>query len=401
MCTVMALRTASRPSALAWGLARPYARKAKDSAGIDKNSSVTNVMDSIDKTYGAGAIMKLGGGRVFADGIESVIPTGSLMLDKALGVGGLPRGRITEIYGPESSGKTTLALHVVAEAQKLGGSCTFIDAEHALDPIYCKGLGVDTDNLFVSQPSFGEQALEICDTLVKSNTMDVVVVDSVAALVPKSELEGQIGDHHVGAQARMMSQAMRIIGSSLSGSKTVLIFINQIRHKIGVMFGSPEVTSGGNALKFYASVRLDIRKIATHKKGEEATGNQVRVTVAKNKVAPPFQKAIFDIEFGKGISTSGELLDMGVNEGFVTKGGAWYTYGGETAQGRDKFKILLEEKPELAQRLDTEIRTKLFGGLELDPKIAGKETPAVEGRDKTSPADGEDAHSADSSTVKE
>jgi len=278
-----------------------------------------------------------------------------------LGIGGLPRGRITEVYGPESSGKTTLALHVIAQAQKLGGKCTFIDAEHAFDPIYSKKIGVNVDQLFVNQPEHGEQALQIADTLIKSNSMDVIVIDSVAALIPKSELEGNIGDHHIGAQARLMSQALRFLTASLSNSPTVLIFINQIRHKVGVMFGSPEVTSGGNAMKFYCSVRLDVRRVSTNKKGEEAIGNQVRVTVAKNKLAPPFQKALFDIEFGKGISRTGELVDLGVSTKILEKAGSWYSYNGEQlAQGREKVKAILEENQELADEIDKQVRERLF-----------------------------------------
>jgi len=292
---------------------------------------------------------------------ENIISTGSINLDLALGIGGLPRGRITEIYGPESSGKTTLALHVIAQAQKAGGKCTFIDAEHAFDPVYSQKIGVNVDELLVNQPEHGEQALQIADSLIKSQAMDVIVIDSVAALIPKSELEGNIGDHHIGAQARLMSQALRFLTASLSNSPTVLIFINQIRHKVGVMFGSPEVTSGGHAMKFYCSIRLDVRRVATNKKGDEATGNQVRVTVAKNKLAPPFSKAHFDIEFGRGISRAGELVDLGVSTEVLEKSGSWYSYqGNQLGQGREKLKALLEEDNELANQLDLEIRSRLF-----------------------------------------
>ena len=317
----------------------------------------------IEKKFGKGSIMKLGDDSSQMD--VAVIPTGSLALDAALGIGGVPRGRIVEIYGPESSGKTTLALHVLAEAQAQGGTVAFIDAEHALDPVYAAKLGVDIDELLISQPDTGEQALEICDMLVRSNALSVVVVDSVAALVPRAEIEGEIGDSSVGLQARLMSQALRKLAGSLSRSNTTCIFINQLREKIGVMFGSPETTSGGNALKFYASMRLDIRRIETIKAGGEAVGNRVRVKVRKNKCAAPFRQAEFDLMYGTGISREGNILDMGVDEGIVTKSGSWYTYGDERlGQGREAAKQTLADTPALRREIEGKVRAAL--GLYVD-----------------------------------
>ena len=311
-------------------------------------------LDKLDKTYGKGSVMKLGDEVV--EDVEA-IPSGSLGLDIALGVGGYPRGRVIEIYGPESSGKTTLTLHCVAEEQKKGGVCAFVDAEHALDPQYAKKLGVDLDELLISQPDTGEQALEITDTLVRSGAVSMVVVDSVAALTPKSELEGDMGDSNVGVQARLMSQAMRKLTGSISRSNCMVIFINQIRMKIGVMFGSPETTTGGNALKFYSSVRLDIRRIGAIKDRDEVVGNATRVKVVKNKVAPPFKQVEFDIMYGEGISKTGELLDLGVNAGVVEKSGSWYSYGDERiGQGRENAKIFLSENADIAYELEDKIR---------------------------------------------
>lgn len=323
----------------------------------------------VDKQFGKGAIMRLGEQEARA---VSVISTSSLALDRALGVGGLPRGRIIEIYGPESSGKTTVALHAVANAQKAGGVVAFIDAEHALDPEYARALGVDIDNLYVSQPDTGEQALEIADTLVRSGALDLVVVDSVAALVPRAEIEGDMGDSHVGLQARLMSQALRKITGGLNQTGTTMIFINQLREKIGVMFGSPETTTGGKALKFYASVRLDIRRIETLKDGTSAVGNRTRVKVVKNKVAPPFKQAEFDIIYGEGISYEGGLLDLGVESGVVNKSGAWYTYNGDQlGQGKDKSRLFLRDNPELAAEIDAAIRSTLgiAGGSATEEEI--------------------------------
>jgi recombination protein RecA len=322
-----------------------------------RDKAIDLALGAIEKQFGKGSIMRLG-----KDAVERevhVVPTGSLGLDIALGIGGLPRGRIVEIYGPESSGKTTLTLHIVAEAQKRGGVCAFIDAEHALDVNYAKKLGVKTEELLVSQPDFGEQALEIADMLVRSNAVDVIVVDSVAALTPKAELEGEMGDTHVGLQARLMSQAMRKITGSISKSKTSCIFINQIRMKIGVMFGNPETTTGGNALKFYASVRLDIRRIESLKEGETAVGNRVRVKVAKNKLAPPFKVAEFDVMFGEGISREGAILDLALAGNLVEKSGAWFSYGDQRiGQGRENVKQYLAEHPELARELEDKIIAK-------------------------------------------
>ncbi len=315
-----------------------------------------DTMYGIEKTYGKGAIMKLGDGVV--QKIES-ISTGSVTLDYSLGIGGVPRGRIVEIYGPESSGKTTVCLHVIAEAQKLGGIAAFIDAEHALDSIYAQRLGVDIKNLLVSQPDYGEQALEIVDTLVRSNALDVIVIDSVAALVPRSEIEGEMGDAQMGVQARLMSQALRKITGAVNRSKTCVIFTNQLRSKIGVMFGNPETTTGGNALKFYASLRLDIRRIAAIKNGDEVVGNRTKVKVVKSKVAPPFKQVEFDIIYNEGISKSGELIDLGVDNGIIKKGGAWFTFGEDRFQGREQFRTQLKENPELLAKLENEVKIKI------------------------------------------
>ncbi len=322
---------------------------------MDKEKALEAALGQIERSFGKGSIMKLGQDNPAME-IEAT-STGSIGLDIALGIGGLPQGRIVEIYGPESSGKTTLALHVVAEAQKKGGVCAFVDAEHALDPKYAKKLGVDLDELLISQPDGGEQALEITETLVRSGAVSVVVVDSVAALTPKAELEGDMGDYQMGAQARLMSQAMRKLTSAISRSNCMVIFINQIRMKIGVMFGSPETTSGGNALKFYASVRLDIRRIGALKDRDEIVGNATRVKVVKNKVAPPFKQVEFDIMYGEGISKTGELLDLGVKAGLVDKAGSWFSYGDERiGQGRENAKVYLKEHPEMALELEDKIR---------------------------------------------
>ncbi|HEX8445189.1 MAG TPA: recombinase RecA [Sphingomonas sp.] len=334
----------------------------KEKADMDRQKALEAALAQIDRAFGKGSAMKLGSKEAVE--IES-ISTGSLGLDIALGIGGLPRGRIVEIYGPESSGKTTLALHVIAEAQKLGGTAAFVDAEHALDPSYAKKLGVDTNELIVSQPDTGEQALEITDTLIRSNAIDVLVVDSVAALVPRAEIEGEMGDSHVGLQARLMSQALRKITGSISRSKTLVIFINQIRMKIGVMYGSPETTTGGNALKFYASVRLDIRRTGQIKDRDEIVGNATRVKVVKNKVAPPFKQVEFDIMYGEGVSKNGELLDIGVKAGLVEKSGAWFSYDSiRIGQGRENSKTYLRENPEIAERLEKAIRANAAGVAE-------------------------------------
>ena len=326
-----------------------------DKRTAEKQKALDSALAQIERQFGKGSIMKLGGDNPVTE-IEA-ISSGSLGLDIALGIGGLPKGRVIEIYGPESSGKTTLTLHVVAEAQKKGGVCAFVDAEHALDPQYARKLGVDLDELLISQPDTGEQALEIVDTLVRSGAVSLVVVDSVAALTPKSELEGDMGDSSVGVHARLMSQAMRKLTSSISRSNCMVIFINQIRMKIGVMFGSPETTTGGNALKFYASVRLDIRRIGSIKDREEIVGNQTRVKVVKNKVAPPFKQVEFDIMYGEGISKRGELLDLGVKAGVVEKSGAWYSYGDERiGQGRENAKAYLKENPQTATQIEDKIR---------------------------------------------
>jgi recombination protein RecA len=325
-----------------------------ETAAMDKQKALESALSQIDRAFGKGSVMKLGQDKVVD--IESV-SSGSIGLDIALGIGGLPRGRVIEIYGPESSGKTTLALHTIAEAQKRGGICAFIDAEHALDPGYAKKLGVDLDELLISQPDSGEQALEIADTLVRSGAVEVLVVDSVAALTPRAELEGEMGDQLPGSQARLMSQALRKLTSSISKSNCMVIFINQIRMKIGVMFGSPETTSGGNALKFYASVRMEIRRIGAIKDRDQVVGNQTRVKVVKNKVAPPFREVEFDIMYGQGISKVGELVDLGVTAGVVEKSGSWYSYNGERiGQGRDNAKTFLKDNPEKADAIEEAIR---------------------------------------------
>ncbi len=322
----------------------------------EKNKALDAAISQIDDTFGKGSVMKLG--QQTAMDIES-ISTGSLSLDLALGIGGLPKGRVVEIYGPESSGKTTLALQVIAEAQKSGGICGFIDAEHALDPVYAKKLGVKTDELLISQPDTGEQALEITDTLIKSGSISVLVIDSVAALTPRAEIEGDMGDHHVGLQSRLMSQALRKLTSSISRTNTMVIFINQIRMKIGVMFGNPETTSGGNALKFYSSVRMDIRRIGAIKDKDQIIGNSTRVKVVKNKVSPPFKVVEFDLMYGKGISKTGELVDLGAKADIVEKAGAWYAYKGEKiGQGRENAKIYLEQNPKVAAEIEMAVREK-------------------------------------------
>ncbi|MCI2266394.1 recombinase RecA [Sediminivirga luteola] len=339
-------------------------------AGGDKEKALEAALGQIDRQYGKGAIMRLGDE---ARAPVEVIPTGSIALDIALGIGGLPRGRIVEIYGPESSGKTTVALHAVASAQRAGGIAGFIDAEHALDPEYAKKLGVDTDALLVSQPDTGEQALEIADMLIRSGALDVIVIDSVAALVPKAEIEGEMGDSHVGLQARLMSQALRKITGALAHSKTTAIFINQLREKVGVFFGSPETTSGGKALKFYASVRMDVRRIETLKEGADAVGNRTRVKVVKNKVAPPFKQAEFDIIYGHGISREGSLIDMGVDNGIIRKSGSWFTYeGDQLGQGKENVRNFLRDNPPLAEEIERKIKIKL--GLLKDPE---QEAPAA------------------------
>jgi recombination protein RecA len=335
-------------------IVKPDDKKEKELK--EKNKSLDAAISQIDQNFGKGSVMRLG--QQQALDIEAV-STGSLSLDLALGIGGLPKGRIIEIYGPESSGKTTLALQVVAEAQKAGGICAFVDAEHAMDPIYAKKLGVKTEELLISQPDTGEQALEITDTLIKSGSISVLVVDSVAALTPKAELEGEMGDHHVGLQSRLMSQALRKLTGSVSKSNTMVIFINQIRMKIGVMFGNPETTSGGNALKFYSSVRMDIRRIGAIKEKDEIIGNSTRVKVIKNKVAPPFKVVEFDLMYGKGISKLGELIDLGAKAGVVEKSGAWYAYKGEKiGQGRENAKTYLQKNPEVAVEIEKIIRDK-------------------------------------------
>ena len=324
------------------------------SENIEKKKALEMAMSQIEKQFGKGSVMKLGEFKAME--IEA-IPTGALSLDIALGIGGVPRGRIIEVFGPESSGKTTLALHIVAEAQKMGGEAAFIDAEHALDPVYAKKLGVDIDNLIVSQPDTGEQALEITESLVRSGALDVIVVDSVAALVPKAEIDGDMGDSHMGLQARLMSQALRKLAGAINKSKTVLIFINQLREKIGVMFGNPETTTGGRALKFYASVRMDIRRIENIKQDGEVKGNRVRVKVIKNKVAPPFREAEFDIVYGQGISKEGNILDMAVNLDIVEKAGSWFSYNGERiGQGRENVKKFLQDNPDLIKEIDEKVR---------------------------------------------
>jgi len=346
--------------------------KQDRSRDMDKNKALEAALSQIERAFGKGSIMRMGA-RGIDEQIET-IPSGSLSLDLALGIGGLPRGRVVEIYGPESSGKTTLALHAIAEAQKRGGTCAFIDAEHALDPTYARKLGVDVDNLLISQPDAGEQALEICDTLVRSGAIDVVVIDSVAALVPRAELEGEMGDSHVGLHARLMSQALRKLTGSVSKSNTMLIFLNQIRLKIGVMFGNPETTTGGNALKFYASVRLEIRRIGSIKDRENVTGNQTRVKVSKNKLAPPFREVEFDIMYGEGISKLGELIDLGVKAGVVEKSGAWFSCDSQRiGQGRENAKTFLREHKEMADSIERRIREQ--AGVVADSLLVA---PSVE-----------------------
>jgi recombination protein RecA len=326
----------------------------------NKRKALSAALSQIEKQFGKGAVMRMGDVSAVRD--VDAISTGSLGLDVALGIGGLPRGRVIEIYGPESSGKTTLTLQVIAEAQKVGGTAAFVDAEHALDPSYAEKLGVDVDELLVSQPDTGEQALEITDMLVRSGSIDVVVVDSVAALTPKAEIEGDMGDSHMGLQARLMSQALRKLTGNIKRSNTMVIFINQIRMKIGVMFGNPETTTGGNALKFYSSVRMDIRRIGAIKKGDEIIGNETRVKVVKNKMAPPFKQAEFQILYGEGISREGEIIDMGVKQGFVDKAGAWYSYNGERiGQGKENVREFLKQNPDIAAEIEGKIRAELLG----------------------------------------
>ena len=342
----------------------------------DKKAALETALAQIEKQFGKGAVMKLGTNVAMQ---VDAISTGSLGLDLALGIGGLPRGRIIEVYGPESSGKTTLALHVLAEAQKLGGEVAFIDVEHALDPTYARALGVDIDSLLVSQPDTGEQAMEICEALVRSGAIDAIVVDSVAAMVPKAEIEGEMGDSHVGLQARLMSQALRKLTSTVSRSNTLIIFINQIRMKIGVMFGNPETTTGGNALKFYASVRIDIRRIGSIKDKEDVIGSQTRVKIVKNKVAPPFKIVDFDIMYGEGISKTGELIDLGVKAGIVEKAGAWFSYKGEKlGQGRENAKLFLKENPAVAEEIENKIRADAG---HLTTEMIGDDEPETVGED--------------------
>ncbi|OYW61374.1 MAG: recombinase RecA [Rhizobiales bacterium 17-65-6] len=350
--------------------------KLVEGSSMDKTKALDAALSQIERHFGKGSIMRLGkGGKVME--VESV-PSGSLGLDIALGIGGLPRGRVVEIFGPESSGKTTLALHTVAEAQKKGGTCAFIDAEHALDPIYARKLGVSLDELLISQPDAGEQALEIADTLVRSGAIDVLVVDSVAALTPRAELDGEMGDSQPGMQARLMSQALRKLTASISKSNTMVIFINQIRMKIGVMYGSPETTTGGNALKFYASVRLDIRRIGMIKERDEVVGNQTRVKVVKNKLAPPFKQVEFDIMYGEGVSKTGELLDLGVRAGIVEKSGAWFSHDSQRlGQGRENAKTFLKQHPEVADRIEAAIRQN--AGLIAEQILTGGPEDADEG----------------------
>ncbi|KWV29363.1 recombinase RecA [Micromonospora rifamycinica] len=345
-------------------------------AGPDREKALDLALAQIDKQFGKGSVMRLGERPVVQ---TSVIPTGSIALDVALGVGGLPRGRVVEIYGPESSGKTTVALHAVANAQRAGGIAAFVDAEHALDPDYAKALGVDTDALLVSQPDTGEQALEITDMLVRSGAIDIIVIDSVAALVPRAEIEGEMGDSHVGLQARLMSQALRKITGVLNNTGTTAIFINQLREKIGVMFGSPETTTGGRALKFYASVRLDVRRIESLKDGTDVVGNRTRVKVVKNKVAAPFKQAEFDIMYGKGISREGSLIDVGVEQSIIRKSGAWYTYDGDQlGQGKEKAREFMKENPDVAAEIEKKILEKLGVGVGAGDAAGGPELPPVD-----------------------
>lgn len=340
-------------------MAKKTATEKTISTDPNKQAALDTALKNIEKTFGKGAVMRLGDENAKLD--ADVISTSSIGLDRALGIGGIPKGRITEIYGPESSGKTTVALHVVAEAQKNGGIAAFIDAEHALDPIYAKALGVDIDNLLVAQPDTGEQALEILEALVRSAALDVVVVDSVAALVPKAEIEGEMGDSHVGLHARLMSQALRKLTGVIKKSNTAAIFINQLREKVGVIYGNPEVTTGGRALKFYSSIRIDVRRTETLKKGTEMIGNRTRAKVVKNKMAPPFKQAEFDIMYGEGISREGDLLDTAAEMGIIKKSGSWFSYGDERlGQGRDKVKELFKERPELMEEIDQKVRAELF-----------------------------------------
>lgn len=353
--------------------------KAGDSkAKIEKAKALDTALAQIERQYGKGSVMRMGERRAE---ITEVIPTGSIALDIALGIGGLPRGRVVEIYGPESSGKTTVALHAIANVQRAGGIAAFIDAEHALDPEYAKKLGVDIDALLVSQPDTGEQALEIMDMLIRSGAIDIVVIDSVAALVPRAEIEGEMGDSHVGLQARLMSQALRKITGALHSSNTTAIFINQLREKIGVFFGSPETTTGGKALKFYASIRLDVRRIETLKDGQEAVGNRTRVKVVKNKMAPPFKQAEFDIIYGVGISREGSLIDLGVEAGIVKKSGAWITYeGDQLGQGKENARAFLRDNPDLADEIEKKIRSQYSIG-QIDPALAAAVEEAVSSAD--------------------
>ena len=361
---------------------------AKDILRQQREAALNTALKQVEKTYGKGAAMRMGDGPV--QNVQ-VIPTGSLALDLALGIGGLPRGRIIEIFGPESSGKTTMALEAVANAQRAGGVAAYIDAEHALAPVYAKALGVDVDNLIISQPDSGEQGLEIADMLVRSGALDIIVIDSVAALVPKAEIEGDMGDSHVGLQARLMSQALRKMTGALAQAGTTAIFINQLREKIGVFFGSPETTTGGKALKFYASVRLDIRRIQTIKKGEDAIGNRTRVKVVKNKMAPPFKTAEFDILYGKGVSREGSIIDMGIESGIIKKSGSWFTYeGDQLGQGRENVRKFLEDNPGLTDELDTKIR-QAYGLIPKDddasdPASSGSPSSDDEQQDSTSAA---------------
>ena len=354
------------------------ARKAPAAKTVtnDRNKALEVALSQIDKQFGKGSVMRLGDDNRPP---VQVIPTGSLALDVALGIGGLPRGRVIEVYGPESSGKTTVALHAVANAQKAGGNAAFIDAEHALDPVYARALGVDTDSLLVSQPDTGEQALEIADMLIRSGGIDIIVIDSVAALVPKAEIEGEMGDSHVGLQARLMSQALRKITGALSATGTTAIFINQLREQIGVFFGSPETTTGGKALKFYASVRIDVRRIETLKEAGSPVGNRTRAKVVKNKMAPPFKQAEFDIVYGKGISREGSIIDMGVEAGIVRKSGSWFTYGDDQlGQGKENVRQFLVDNPELANEIEQKILIALGIAEEPEPEKGSKKAPAVD-----------------------
>jgi recombination protein RecA len=357
--------------------------KEQSMAKADREKALDSALAQIEKQFGRGSIMRLGEeGRVPIE----VIPTGSIALDVALGIGGFPRGRVVEVYGPEASGKTSIALHAIASVQKQGGIAAFIDAEHALDPTYAEALGIDLDSLYVSQPDTGEQALEIADTLIRSGAMQLIVIDSVAALVPRAEIEGEMGDSHVGLQARLMSQALRKMAGALSTSGTTAIFINQLREKIGVMFGSPETTTGGKALKFYSSVRLDVRRIETLKAGTEAVGNRVRVKVAKNKVAPPFKKAEFDILYGIGISREGSLIDLGVDNGLVRKAGAWYTYDGDQlGQGKENARAFLRDNPDLSDDLEKRLKETL--GLIPKQDDPADDTPPAAGLSVPTPVD--------------